>query len=624
MKELFDQLPEWLRSYEYNRYGSNNYVVVDFETTILDHGSPYVKENNIVCASYKLGPDHPDYDGRTRFVLGNEYEQTELVVCIERADFWVASNTKFEYGWLERCGLPLEKTLAFCTQIAEYVLLSNRSNLKDLALSKCLERRSMQGKDDLGGKLLKAGVCPSTWPLRVLKRYSMADPEATERLFLNQRAALDYYQQLPVMFTRCIFTAPIVDIEKNGLHLDKERVDIVTSAYNARLSVLDVKLAEVTGGANPASPKQMREVLYEKLKFKKPKDRKWYGVSDLPTTSFDYINTLRAKNKKQERFIRLKSEWSKVNAALTKALRKFHLCCDETTDHILTASLNQTITVTQRLSSTGKNYGAQFQNFPRIFKPLFSSRKEGWLIGEIDQAQLEYRVAVWYGQDEAGMHDIDNRVDSHSFTASEIFGTRFTKLDEADPLRATLRTQAKAHTFKPLYGGKSGTKDEVRYYTAFTKKHHGVTKAQEKWKMDAINTGKVRCASGLYFYFPNTRILEDGYVTNSTNICNYNVQSFSSADIVPVGVTFQWHLMRKAEMESFLINTVHDSAISEVAPTEVELFREIGEYCHTTVVYDYLKQVYDVDFNVPLEVEIKLTKNWADSESWQEQYIAKK
>ena len=621
MRELFDQLPEWLKGYKYDQYRSNNYVVVDFETTLLEFGSPYVKENKIVCSSWIVGTGHRSYNDSVTFHRGNEYEQQALVEAIEQADFWIAHNSKFESGWLERCGLPLGKYLPFCTMIAEYVLLSNRSHPSRLALSACLKRRSLAPKDDLGGKLLKARVCPSTWPARVLEKYSKDDVIRTEELFFRQRAALIHFEQLPVTFTRNIFTAPLTDIEKNGMCLDSERVYKLTNDYSIRLIELQAQLDILTGGANPASPKQMREVLYEVMKFKKPKDRKWITATGEPTTSFDYINTLKTRTKRQKDFKRLKQEWSKVNAALTKSLRKFSLCCDETTDGILTAIFNQCVTVTQRTSSTGKHYGAQFQNFARIFKPLFRARKHGWKIGEVDQAQLEYRVAVWYGQDEAGMYDIAHDVDSHSFTATEIFGTRFTALSANDPVRQALRTEAKAHTFKPLYGGKSGTKDEVRYYTAFTEKHLGVVRAQEQWKMDAINTGKVRCASGLWFYFPNTRIKEDGYVTNSTIICNFNVQSLATADIVPIGVTFQWYLMRAAAMHSFLINTVHDSAVGEVHPDEERLFSIIAEYAHVDLVNEYLTKVYHINFNVPLEVEIKMAPNWNDSESWREEYL---
>ncbi|MCP5005494.1 MAG: hypothetical protein GY941_16385 [Planctomycetes bacterium] len=600
---------------------SDNYVVVDFETTIIDKGSPYDKENSIVCASYKCGKGHKHYTSRPEYHKSNEYGQTVLVERIEQADFWVAHNTKFEYGWLERCGLPLSNTLAFCTLLAEYVLLSNRSKPQKLSLDRCLARRGMASKDSLGKALLGAGVCPSVWPERWLKPYSLQDVVAGEELFLHQRRVLAQQNKLRTLFTRCIFTPPLVDIEKNGMHLDDQRVPILYKNYNNRLGKLRTEIDKITGGANPKSYPQMRKVLYEDLKFALPKDKKWFTAGGEPTTKYEYIETLKPKNKKQRMFKIIKQEYGKVYDALSKSLKKFQDCITQTEDNILTASLNQAVTVTQRLSSTGKNFKAQFQNFARIFKPLFCARYEGWDIGEIDQAQLEYRVAVFLGQDEAGIYDIQHKVDSHTFTADEIFGAKFTVLDDASSERKNYRTKAKAHTFKPLYGGESGTKDEKRYYKAFKEKHKGITKVQNEWKMSAVNTGKVQCPSGLTFYFPGTRILEDGYVTNSTNICNYNVQSFATADIVPIGVTYQWHLMRAAKMESFLVNTIHDSSIGEVHPEEKELYREIGEFAFVDVVYDYLKKVYDVEFNVPLEAECEFNRNWADSESWRREYL---
>ena len=153
-------------------------------------------------------------------------------------------------------------------------------------------------------------------------------------------------------------------------------------------------------------------------------------------------------------------------------------------------------------------------------------------------------------------------------------------------------------------------------------KHEGIARVQDGWKMSAINDGKVEIPSGLTFYFPNTRILEDGYVTNSTNICNYPVQSFATADIVPVGVTFQWHLMRVAKLLSFLVNTIHDSSAGEVHPDEEEIYEEIGRYAFVDVVYKYLKEVYGVDFNVPLEAEVKMSENWSDSEFWRSKYLS--
>lgn len=623
---LHHQLPAFLRNPNPEIFLSDNYVVLDFETTIIDKGSPYNEDNSIVCASWVCGPGHVSYrhNNPCRYHKGSEYDQQELVAAVEAADFWVAHNAKFEYGWLERCGLPLEDTLAFCTMLAEYVLLSNRSKPPMLSLDRCLKRRKMESKTLLGKKLLAAGICPSTWPDNWLKPYSLQDSVVGERLFLHQRAVLAARGQLGVAFTRMIFTAPLVDIEKNGMHLDPHRAPKLQRDYNSELTTVMRNIDSLTKGANPRSTTQMRKVIYEDLKFPLPRAKKYYGKPDkdgnpMPSTGSALIASLKPKTQKQKLFIALKREFAQLNAALTKCLNKFTDCINETDDNILTASMNQAITVTQRLSSTGKNYKAQFQNFPRIFKPLFCARHEGWLIGEIDQAQLEYRVAVFLGQDEAGMADIENKVDSHAYTATQIFQKQFTK---AGPLTyKKLRTAAKAHTFKPLYGGKSGTKDEVRYYEAFTKKHKGITRKQNEWKTQAVNTGKVTIPSGLTFYFPGTKVLEDGYITNSTNICNYPVQSFATADIVPIGVTYQWHLMRVGKLRSFLVNTVHDSSIGEVHPDEIEDYTAIGEYAHVDRVYNYLKVVYDVDFNVPLEIEAEYGTHWANSEDWEKKYL---
>ena len=540
--------------------------------------------------------------------------------AIEQADFWIAHNSKFEYGWLERCGLDIAKHLAFCTQIAEYVICSNRRWA--LNLDACLKRRNIHTKSDIGKALLKASVCPSEWPSPWLSKYSIQDVISTEMLFLSQRAYLIKHDKLKTAFTRNILTPVLVDIEKNGMHIDKERVLRVHRDFTTHLAYIQGEIDQITGGANPSSPKQMREVIYKQLKFRLPTHDKHFTSKGEPTTSYDkYLITLKPKNKKQEKFLRLKNEYSKTNAALTKCLNKFADCVVETKDHILTASLNQTITATQRLSSTGKNYGAQFQNFPRIFKPLFSARKDGWIIGEIDQAQLEYRVAVWYGQDAAGLKDIIEGVDSHAYTAQHIYGEAFTSLPISDAVRKELRTNAKAHTFKPLYGGKSGTKDEVRYYEAFQAKHGGITKVQNEWKMEALNTGKVRCPNGLDFYFPGTKVTQRGYITNSTNICNYHVQSLATADIVPVSVVYQWHLMRVAKLASYCINTIHDSLVMEVHPKEVEIISEIGELSGEKLVKEYMKKIYGIDFNVPLEVETQFSKNWSDTEDWRNQYL---
>jgi len=74
--------------------------------------------------------------------------------------------------------------------------------------------------------------------------------------------------------------------------------------------------------------------------------------------------------------------------------------------------------------------------------------------------------------------------------------------------------------------------------------------------------------------------------------------------------------MRAAKMESFLVNTVHDSSIGEVHPDEKELYSDISVQSYTDDVYNYLHNVYKIDFDVPLGVEVKIGSHWGQGEEY--------
>ena len=624
--DLIKLLPDFLGNPNPEIYLSDNYIVLDFETSNLGKGTPTNPDNKIVLSVWSVGREHNDYKGRgsnPHVSWGNEFELSELVDAIEKADYVVAHNTKFELGWLRRCGLDIDTTLPFCTQIAEYCIAGNRN--WTLSLEDCLQRRGFGGKDNVVGKLIKAGVCPSEIPKRWLEQYCVIDTTKTERLFLAQRKLAVRNGLLPVMFTRNIFTTPLMGIERKGVHIDKGRAENVYTYYNKRKAALGQEFDELTGGANVKSGPQMRKVLYEDFGFDPPKDYRGEVIRTPKgeySTSAKTMMKLKATTKEQKDFVRLKTELTKVTDAITKTLGKVVLCTTEREDNILFVQFNQTITGTHRLSSTGLEYKIQGQNIASEFKPLFSPRHKGWSIGEIDEAQLEYRIAVHLGRDGAGLQDIRAGADAHAFTASIIFKNEWESVKDylTSPKRKKIRTNSKEHTFKPLYGGQSGTPRERKYYKAFRAKHKGVTETQEQWKREVLADGYLITSSGLRFYWPDTRITNSGYVINSTNICNYPVQSFATADIVPVAVAYQYHLMRVAEMESFLVNTVHDSSIGEVHPEEKELYEKIGVYCMVAKATEYCKQVFGIDLFAPLEAESEFKSHWSTSQEWEEKY----
>ena len=290
-----------------------------------------------------------------------------------------------------------------------------------------------------------------------------------------------------------------------------------------------------------------------------------------------------------------------MNSDLTKYLRKFAQCCQEA-DGLLRAVFNQANTRTHRLSSSGLVFKIQFHNLNRKFKPIFRARHDGWLVGEADGAQLEFRAGVHMGRDRQGLYDILHDVDIHRYTASVLNGIA------EDAVTKEQRQSAKTDTFKPLYGGRSGTPAQRAYYEAFGKKYNQIDETQRGWTHTVLNTKKLRTEYGLIFYWPGCRMQQSGYILHTTSIYNYPVQGFATAEIIPLGLVCAWHRMRN--MKSFLVNTVHDSIIAELHPAEVDLWHEIAQTCLIHDAYVLLRKLYKIDLTVPLGAGVVIGEHW--------------
>jgi len=263
---------------------------------------------------------------------------------------------------------------------------------------------------------------------------------------------------------------------------------------------------------------------------------------------------------------------------------------------ILRPKFMQCVTATGRLSSRDPN----FQNQPRArtfpIRKVVTSRWNGGSIMEIDFSQLEFRTAVYLAQDKQGMEDIDNNIDVHQYTADTI---------------GISRQDAKAHTFKPLYGGMSGTEEEKKYYSEFLKKYKDIKHWHDVLQSNAIEFKIIKLPTGREYSFPYAERMPWGGSSYSTQIKNYPVQGLATADIVPITCINIWKIMKAKKVKSLLINTVHDSVIADVHPEEENIMKEIMKDGAQKVILS-LKEIYDINFNVPLDTELKTGYNWLD------------
>jgi DNA polymerase-1 len=231
-------------------------------------------------------------------------------------------------------------------------------------------------------------------------------------------------------------------------------------------------------------------------------------------------------------------------------------------------------------------------------RKVVESRFEDGLIVEGDYSQLEFRVAGFLAKDKVVYADVRNGTDVHAYTASVIGCTR---------------QEAKAHTFKPLYGGTTGTEDQKRYYDDFKNKYMGIAVWHEILQADAVKYREISLPSGRVYAFPDARWTDWGTATNRTAICNYPVQGFATADLLPIALVSLQRVIDSAGIQSVICNTVHDSIVMDVHPDEKNICIDMMKHAMLSLPFETTRR-YGLAYDMPVGIEIKIGKNWLDLE----------
>ena len=339
------------------------------------------------------------------------------------------------------------------------------------------------------------------------------------------------------------------------------------------------------------------------LKFNAP-NAKWVSANGFSTnkTNLLYLEGIaRARNMDGAvAFLSRVQRLSAIDTYLSSFVEgiRTHTKCDNR----LHVRLLQHRTSTGRLSGADPN----MQNMPRggtfPVKKVFVSRWEGGKIMEADFAQLEFRVAAWLGQDKTAMEEVATGFDVHAYTAKVI----------SEAGQPTSRQDAKAHTFAPLYGasGYGRTPAEAAYYSQFNSKYAGIAKWHKRLASEALDTGRISTPSGREFSFPDVVRRRNNTVSHFTQIKNYPVQSFATADIVPIALL---HIDKELkDLRSCIVNTVHDSIVIDVHPNEEYAVLKVIDSTNEKLK-DIIDKRWNVNFNVPLLLEAKIGPNWLDT-----------
>ena len=120
----------------------------------------------------------------------------------------------------------------------------------------------------------------------------------------------------------------------------------------------------------------------------------------------------------------------------------------------------------------------------------------------------------------------------------------------------------------------------------------------------------IRTPSGREFAFPDVQRKMRGGVSYFTQIKNYPVQSFATADVVPIALLYIDKLLDS--MKSCVVNTVHDSIVIDIHPDEERAVLEVINTTNRELI-NMINSKWNIDFNVPLLLESKIGDNWLDT-----------
>lgn len=387
-------------------------------------------------------------------------------------------------------------------------------------------------------------------------------------------------------------------IERKGVLVDTELLKKISREMGGLLATSEERIHNLAGERfNINSPKQLQQILFEKLKL--PRGRK---TKEGYSTDVDVLTNLAAQHELPAMILEYRS-LAKLKSTYVDALP---LLVNPRTGRIHT-SFNQTVTATGRLSSSNPN----LQNIPirtpegRRIRQAFTV-PEGMEIVSADYSQIELRVLAHLSEDPALVEAFASEEDIHTRTASDVFGV-FPGMVTPD-----MRRQAKVINFGILYGMSAfglakelgiTQKQAQAYIDGYFQRYRGVRAFLDGILEEARRQGYVTTLLNRRRYLPeiNGSNAAVRQFAERTAI-NTPIQG-TAADLIKVAMVNIHRLLAEKELQSAMILQVHDELVLEVPSPEKE---EV-----MALVKREMEEV--ISLHVPLKVEISSGRNWDEA-----------
>ena len=393
-------------------------------------------------------------------------------------------------------------------------------------------------------------------------------------------------------------TAVLARMERAGVRVDEAALRALSREYERELLRIETEIHELAGGRfQIASPKQLQQVLFEKLKLPVARKTKTgFSTDEAVLEQLASQHPLPARILAYRRLAKLKSTYVDALPPLVDAKSgRIH------------PSFHQTGAATGRLSASSPNV----QNIPirsdegvRI-REAFVAR-EGALLLSADYSQVELRILAHFSRDENLLDAFRAGEDVHRRTAAGVLGI------EPAAVSADQRARAKAINFGIIYGSSAfgianqlgiASADAQATIDAYFARYPGVRRFLDETTETARAQGYVTTLLGRRRYLPDlgsrNRVLRNAAERMAVN----TVIQGTAADLIKKAMVEVDAALRDARLAATMILQVHDELVFEVRTDEVD--------ATTRLVRERMEAVWPLD--VPLLVEIGTGRNWREA-----------
>ncbi|MCE2571050.1 DNA polymerase I [Motilimonas eburnea] len=591
------QLDEWLKKLQ-----QAPLFAFDTETTSVDY-----MVAQLVGFSFAVAPGEAAYlpvahdypDAPEQLALDDVLAQLKPILEDE-TQAKVLQNVKYDASVLARYDVQL-RGAQFDTMLESYVFnsVSNRHDMDSLAL-KYLGHKAISF-EDVAGKGAKQ-LTFNQVPLDTAATYAAEDADITLQLHQTLWPKLTKESSLEPLYQEIEhpLAGVLSNIERTGVLIDSQLLQAQSQQLGEKIIALENKAHAIAEQPfNLGSPKQLQEILFEKMKLpvlkKTPKGAPSTAEEVLQELAYDY--PLPALILEYRSLSKLKSTYTdKLPKMVNPATGRVH------------TSYHQAVTATGRLSSSDPN----LQNIPirneegRRIREAFIA-KPGNKIVAIDYSQIELRIMAHLSQDKGLLEAFAQGKDIHRATAAEVFSVAL------DDVTSEQRRSAKAINFGLIYGMSAfglakqlgiGRQEAQQYMDLYFERYPGVLRYMESTRADAEQDGYVQTLKGRRLHLPDIKARNAMRKKAAERAAINAPMQGTAADIIKLAMikVADWIAQQPADSIQMIMQ-VHD-----------ELVFEIAESC----VADYVPQLQTLmeqamTLDVPLVAEAGVGDNWNEA-----------